>query len=89
MSRVQAGAGQPATTGPERAGPPTPLETEPWTETTADLTSRLKRGVGMAGIGMVISQITVVAQTLVLGRLLGPHEVGVFTAGTVLMGVMF
>jgi O-antigen/teichoic acid export membrane protein len=89
MSHVQAGATEPATTGPEGAGPPTPLETEPWTETTADLTSRLKRGVGMAGIGMVIAQITVVAQTLVLGRLLGPHEVGVFTAGTVLMGVMF
>ena len=43
----------------------------------------------MAAIGMVIAQIVVVAQTLVLGRLLGPHEVGVFTAGTVLMGVMF
>ena len=43
----------------------------------------------MAAIGMVISQITVVAQTLVLGRLLGPHEVGVFTAGSVMMGVMF
>jgi len=87
MSRVQ--AGEPAKTGPERAGPRAPVETEPWTETTADLTNRLKRGAGMAGIGMVISQITVVAQTLVLGRLLGPHEVGVFTAGSVLMGVMF
>ena len=82
-------AGEPAKTGPERAGPRAPVETEPWTETTADLTNRLKRGAGMAAIGMVISQITVVAQTLVLGRLLGPHEVGVFTAGSVLMGVMF
>ena len=43
----------------------------------------------MAAIGMVISQIAVVAQTLVLGRLLGPHEVGVFAAGSVLTGVMF
>ncbi len=38
---------------------------------------------------MVVSQITVVVQTLVLGRLLGPHEVGVFTAGSVMTGVMF
>jgi O-antigen/teichoic acid export membrane protein len=88
MSRVQAGAGEPATTGPEWAGPRTPLETEPWTETTADLTNRLKRGAGMAAIGMVIAQIVIVAQTLVLGRLLGPHEVGIFTAGSVMMGFM-
>ncbi|MDR3664431.1 MAG: oligosaccharide flippase family protein, partial [Mycobacterium sp.] len=88
MARVQAGAGEPATTGPEGADPPTPLETEPWTETTADLTNRLKRGAGMAAIGLVIAQIVTVAQTLVLGRLLGPHEVGVFTAGSVMMGVI-
>ena len=88
MSRVQAGAGEPAKTGPEWAGPRTPLETEPWTETTADLTNVLKRGAGMAAIGLVIVQIVAVAQTLVLGRLLGPHEVGVFAAGTVLMGLM-
>jgi O-antigen/teichoic acid export membrane protein len=87
MSRVQ--AGEPAKTGRERARPRAPLETEPGTETTADLTNKLTRGAGMAAIGMVISQIAVVAQTLVLGRLLGPHEVGVFTAGTVMMGVMF
>ena len=85
---MQAGAGEPAKTGPERAGPRTPLETEPWTETTADLTNVLKRGAGMAAIGLVIVQIVAVAQTLVLGRLLGPHEVGVFTAGTVLTGLM-
>src|SRR5271156_2041249 len=88
MARVQAGAGEPATTGPEGADPPTPLETEPWTETTADLTNRLKRGAGMAAIGLVIVQIVTVAQTLVLGRLLGPHEVGIFTAGSVMMGFM-
>jgi O-antigen/teichoic acid export membrane protein len=88
MSRVQARAGEPAKTGPEWAGPRTPLETEPWTETTADLNNRVKRGAGMAAIGMVISQITIVAQTLVLGRLLGPHEVGVFTAGSMMVGVM-
>ena len=88
MSRVQAGAAEPAKTGPEWDVPRAPLETEPWTETTAGLTSRLKRGAGMAGIGMVIAQIVTVAQTVVLGRLLGPHEVGVFTAGSVMMGFM-
>jgi O-antigen/teichoic acid export membrane protein len=88
MSRVQAGAGEPAKAGPEGAGPRTPLETEPWTETTADLTNVLKRGAGMAAIGVVILQIVTVAQTLVLGRLLGPHEVGIFAAGSVMMGVV-
>jgi O-antigen/teichoic acid export membrane protein len=80
MSRMQAGAAESVSTG---------VETEPWTESTADLTSRLKRGAGMAAVGLAISQIAVVVQTLVLGRLLGPHEVGVFTAGSVLTGVMF
>ena len=80
MSRVQAGAGELAEAGPEGAGPRTPPETEPWTETTTDLTNVLKRGAGMAAIGLVIVQIVTVAQTLVLARLLGPHEVGIFAA---------
>ena len=42
----------------------------------------------MAAIGFVIVQIVAVGQTLVLGRLLGPHEVGVFTAGSVMMPFM-
>ena len=42
----------------------------------------------MAAIGLVIVQIVTVAQILVLGRLLGPHEVGIFTAGSVMMGVI-
>ncbi|MGA9676951.1 MAG: oligosaccharide flippase family protein, partial [Mycobacterium sp.] len=87
MSRVQASAGEAAKTGPEGAGPRTPRETEPWTEATADLTNVVKRGAGMAAIGLVIVQIVAVAQTLVLGRLLGPHEVGLFAAGTVLTGL--
>jgi PST family polysaccharide transporter len=88
MSRVQAGAGELAQTGPEGADPRTPLETEPWTETTADLTNVLKRGAAMAAIALVIVQIVTVAQTLVLGRLLGPHEVGIFTAGSMMMAFM-
>ena len=42
----------------------------------------------MAAIGLVIVQIVAVAQVLVLGRLLGPHEVGIFAAGSVLIGVI-
>lgn len=72
-------------TGPDCPGPGIPLETEPWTETTADLGNVLKRGAGMAAIALVIGQLITVAQTLVLGRLLGPHEVGIFTAGSVMM----
>jgi len=75
-------------TGPERAGPELPLEIEPWTESTADLTNVLKRGAGMSAIGLVMVQVVTIVQTLVLGRLLGPHEVGIYTAGTVMMGFM-
>ena len=85
---MQAGAGEAAKTGPEQAGPRDPLETEPWTETTADLTNVVKRGASMAAIGFVIVQIVTVGQVLVLGRLLGPHEVGVFAAGSVMTGVI-
>ena len=85
---MQAGAGEPTKTVPERAGPRDPGETEPWTKTTADLTNVLKRGAGMAAIGFVIVQIVAVGQILVVGRLLGPHEVGVFTAGSVMMPFM-
>ncbi len=42
----------------------------------------------MAAIGLVIVQIVTVAQTVVLGRLLGPQEVGIFTAGSVMMAFM-
>lgn len=83
---MQTGADELAGTGSECTGSRTPLETEPWTETTADLTNVLKRGAAMAAIGLVVVQVVTVAQTLVLGRLLGPHEVGIFTAGTVMMG---
>jgi O-antigen/teichoic acid export membrane protein len=82
MSRVQA-ADEVAETGPEWAE--TPLPVEPWTETTDDLNNKLKRGAGMAAIAVVIAQIVTVAQTLVLGRLLGPQEVGIFAAGSVMM----
>lgn len=48
----------------------------------------LKRGVGYAAIGAVVCQIVVIVQTVALGRLLGPAEVGIFTAGTVLMSFL-
>lgn len=58
------------------------------TETTTNLSGVLKRGAAMAAIGMVTAQTAVVIQTIVVGRLLGPVEVGAFTAGTVLMGFL-
>jgi PST family polysaccharide transporter len=42
----------------------------------------------MSAIGLVVCEIIAVVQTVVLGRLLGPQEVGVFAAGTVTMGVV-
>ena len=48
----------------------------------------LKRGMGYSAIGVVVCQIVVIVQTIVLGRLLGPQEVGVFTAGSVLTGFL-
>ena len=42
----------------------------------------------MSAVGLVISQVATVVQTLVLGRLLGPHEVGVFVAGSVMIGFL-
>lgn len=46
----------------------------------------LKRGTALSAVGVVIVQGIGVAQVLILGRLLGPAEVGIFTAGTLLMG---
>jgi O-antigen/teichoic acid export membrane protein len=47
------------------------------------LAGRLKRGVAMASIGLVITQVVIIVQTIVLGRVLGPKEVGIFAGGTV------
>jgi O-antigen/teichoic acid export membrane protein len=52
------------------------------------LSGVLKRGVGYSAIGVVVCQIVVIVQTIALGRILGPEEVGVFTAGSVLMGFL-
>jgi Polysaccharide biosynthesis protein len=42
----------------------------------------------MSAVGLVIAQAATVVQTLVIGRLLGPHEVGVFVAGSVMIGFL-
>ena len=42
----------------------------------------------MSAVGLVIAQAATVVQTLVLGRLLGPDEVGVFVAGSVMIGFL-
>jgi O-antigen/teichoic acid export membrane protein len=52
------------------------------------LSGMLKRGAAMSATVVVICQVVTVAQTLVLGRLLGPEEVGIFAAGTVAIGVL-
>ncbi|MCV7071977.1 oligosaccharide flippase family protein [Mycolicibacterium rufum] len=49
------------------------------------LGSVLKRGAAISALATVLAQIITVVQTLVLGRLLGPYEIGVFTAGSVLV----
>jgi O-antigen/teichoic acid export membrane protein len=58
------------------------------TETPASLGGVLKRGAAISAVGVVIAQAATVAQTLVIGRLLGPHEVGVFVAGSVMIGFL-
>jgi O-antigen/teichoic acid export membrane protein len=47
------------------------------------LSSLLKRGAMMAATSLVICQVVIVVQTIVLGRILGPEQVGIFAAGTV------
>jgi PST family polysaccharide transporter len=58
------------------------------TEHAAGLRDVLKRGAAMSAVGLVIAQAATVVQTLVVGRLLGPEEIGVFTAGSVLIGFL-
>jgi len=55
---------------------------------TAGLSGTLKRGVGYSAIGIVVCQVAVIVQTIALGRILGPGEVGVFAAGSVLSGFL-
>jgi PST family polysaccharide transporter len=50
------------------------------------LSAVVKRGVALSASGVALVQAISIVQTLVLGRILGPEEVGVYTAGSVLMG---
>ena len=50
-----------------------------------DLGGLVKRGAAMAASGVVTVQVVSIAQTLVLGRLLGPEQVGIYAAGAVLV----
>lgn len=58
------------------------------TETSAGLAGVLKRGAAMSAVGLVLAQSATVVQTIVVGRILGPDEVGVFMAGSVLIGFL-
>ena len=53
---------------------------------TGGLGRIVRRGVAMAGSGFVVVQGVAFIQMLVIGRMLGPEEIGVYTAGSVLMG---
>ncbi|GAB7068087.1 oligosaccharide flippase family protein [Mycobacterium hodleri] len=55
---------------------------------TASLSGILKRGVGYSAVGVVVCQLAVIVQTIALGRILGPGEVGVYAAGSVLSGFL-
>lgn len=58
------------------------------TEVSDGLSGVLKRGAAMAAVGVVASQSVTIVQTIALGRLLGPDEIGIFTAGSVLVGFL-
>ena len=55
---------------------------------TGGLGSVLKRGAAISAVSLLICQIVTVIQTVVLGRILGPTEVGVFAAGSLVIGVV-
>lgn len=76
------GPGHPAGVG----GPTRTSGRRAVTETPASLGGVLKRGAALSAVGLVIAQAATIVQTLVIGRLLGPHEVGVFVAGSVMIG---
>lgn len=52
------------------------------------LGSVLKRGAAISAVSLLVCQIVTVLQTIVLGRILGPTEVGVFAAGSVVIGIV-
>lgn len=62
--------------------------TEPEIADSRPLGSTLKRGAALAAAGLVVCQLITVIQTIVLGRILGPAEVGIFAAGSVAIGVL-
>jgi O-antigen/teichoic acid export membrane protein len=66
------------------------MRAEAQSDSTAEhgLSGVLKRGAAMSAVALVLGQMITVLQTLILGRLLGPGEVGVFAAGTVAVGVV-
>jgi O-antigen/teichoic acid export membrane protein len=92
LRRVRCAASAPASdecpAQPDPALVLTPSEDEPYTAVTTDLTGVLKRGAAMAAGGLVLAQLVTVVQTLVLGRLLGPTEVGIYAGGSVMMGFL-
>ncbi len=64
----------------------TDLEPKDEGKSAKSLGGTLKRGATAAGVGLLVVQGVGIVQTLVLGRILGPGQVGLFAAGTVLLG---
>ncbi len=66
------------------------MEPSPGTETEpppASLTGTVARGIGLSGMGYVLSQMLTFATYFVLAKLADPADFGHFAAGTVVVGV--
>src|SRR5947209_7525190 len=61
------------------------MSTDQSVSDTAGLGGMVRRGAAMATVAVVTVQAISVIQTLVLGRLLGPEQVGIYTGGSVLV----
>lgn len=61
--------------------PPSEVPDEP-----DPLAGTMRRGARISAVVLVVGQLVSFGQTLALGRLLSPAEIGVFAAGTVLTG---
>jgi PST family polysaccharide transporter len=75
-------------TPPEQPEQPTALHTATSAPDVSNLGATLRKGAVISAFVLVVVQGTSLLQTLVLARLLSPTEIGIFTAGTLLSGVL-
>jgi len=74
----------PSRSGLSRVAEPSGSETEP---PPASLTGTVTRGIGLSGMGYVLSQMLTFGTYFVLAKLADPADFGHFAAGTVVVGV--